>query len=223
MGTLILEVAALGVAVALTSPGSVVAVIALLSLSSGVRRVLAFIAGWLIAIGIIAVLMVLVLQGQDFHSRHTASSRTASAVEIFLGCLLLVVVARMYRRPQHKPKNESQPKWLERVDRSHWLLEVVVGVAMLSYALTLTAAAETLKANVGPLDGALAGLVFGAASIITIAAPLVVAVIAPDRAATVLATWKSWVLAHSRSILLIALAVIGAALVAKGAYDLAAY
>ena len=222
MGTLILEVAALGVAVALTSPGSVVAVIALLSLSSGVRRALAFIVGWLLAIVIIAVLMVLVLQGQDFHIRSTSPSRAASSVEIFLGCVLLVVVARTYRRPQHKPKNQSQPTWLARVDRSHWLLEIVVGVAMLSYALTLTAAAEILKAHVGPLDAALAGLVFGVTSIITIAAPLVVVAIAPDRATTVLATWRDWVLAHSRSILLIALALIAAALIAKGAYDLAA-
>jgi hypothetical protein len=222
VGTLILEVAALGVAVALTSPGSVVAIIALLSLSSGVRRGLAFIAGWLLAIGVIAVLMVLVLQGQDFHARNTSSSRAASWVEVVLGCLLLVVVARMYRRPHDKPKNQSQPIWLARADRSHWLLEVVVGVVMLSYALTLTAAAETLKANVGPLDAALAGLVFGAASIITIAAPLVVVAVAPDRAATVLATWRDWMLAHSRSILLVALVVIGAALIAKGAYDLAA-
>lgn len=148
MGTLILEVAALGVAVALTSPGSVVAVIALLSISSGVRRVLAFIVGWLLAIGIIAVLMVLVLHGQDFHSRSTSPSRAASSVEILLGCLLLVVVAWMYRRPQHEPKNQSQPAWLTRLERSHWLLEVVVGMVMLSYALTLAAAAETLKANV---------------------------------------------------------------------------
>jgi hypothetical protein len=185
-----------------------------------VRRGVAFIVGWLLAIGVIAVLAVLVLQGQDFHSRSTSPSRAASAIEILLGCLLLVVVARMYRRPQHKPKNESQPKWLARVESSHWTLEVFVGVVMLSYALTLTAAAETLKANVGALDAVLVGIVFAATSIITIAAPLVVVAVAPDRAARVLATWRDWVLAHSRSILLIALVLIGAALIAKGAYDL---
>jgi len=50
----------------------VVTVIALLSMSSGVRRTLAFIVGRLLAIGVIAVLVVFVLQGQDFHSRHTS-------------------------------------------------------------------------------------------------------------------------------------------------------
>jgi threonine/homoserine/homoserine lactone efflux protein len=223
VGTLILEVAALGVAVALTSPGSVVAVIALLSLSSGARRGLAFIIGWLIAIGIIFALVILVLQGQDFHSRNTSPSRAASWVEVVLGCLLLLVVARMHRRPQEKPKSQAQPTWLTRLDKSHWLLEVVVGLVMLSYALTLAAAAETLKSNVGSLDAALAGLVFAAASILTIAAPLVVVAVAPERAGAVLTGWRDWVLANSRSILLVALLVIGAALIAKGAYDLVAY
>ena len=222
MGTLILEVAALGVAVALTSPGSVVAVIALLSMSSGVRRGLAFIVGWVLAIGVIAILMVYVLHGQDFHSKQTTPSRAVSAGEVLLGCLLLLVVLRTYRRPQHKPKSEAQPAWLERVDRSHWSLEVVAGAIMLSYALTFAAAAETLKANVGHLQAAAAGIVFAALSIITIGAPVVVAASAPDRAATTLASWRSWVLAHSRGIMLIALLVIGAALIARGAYDLAA-
>ena len=49
-----------------------------------------------------------------------------------------------------------------------------------------------------------------------------VVVVAPERAATVLATWRNWFIEHSRSILLIALVVIAAALIAKGAYDLAA-
>jgi hypothetical protein len=222
MGTLLVEVAVLGVAVALTSPGSVVTVIALLSMSFGVRRGLAFIVGWVLAIGVIAVLMVFVLHGQDFHSKHTAPSRTASSVEVLLGFLLLIVAARTYRRPHRAPKTQSQPRWLAQVDRSHWSLEVVVGAVMLSYALTITAAAETLKANVGKVEAAAAGLVFAAASIITIAAPLAITARSPDRAEHVLAAWRSWVLAHSRSIALIGLMVVGAALIAKGAYDLAA-
>jgi hypothetical protein len=222
VGTLIVEVAALGVAVAITSPGSVVTVIALLSMSSGLRRALAFILGWVLAIGLIAVLMVLVLQGQDFHSKHTAPSRAASAVEVLLGCLLVIVAVLAFRRPHDQPKSQSQPRWLARIDHSHWLLEILVGVVMLSYALTLAAAAETLKANLGPLDASLAGLVFAATSIITIAAPPLLVLRAPDRATRVLTTWREWVLARSRSIGLSALMLIGALLIARGAYDLVA-
>ena len=63
---------------------------------------------------------------------------------------------------------------------------------------------------------------FAATSIVTIVAPLIIVLIAPERAATVLATSRDWVVVHARTIALIALMVIGALLIAKGVDDLAA-
>lgn len=222
MGTLIPEVAVLGLAVAFTSPGSVVTVILLLSMSSGLRRAVAFICGWLLAIGLLAVLMIFVLHGQDFSSKHSTPSRAASIVELVLGCLLLAGSARVYRRPREQKGPQSPPKWLDRIDRIHWLLGVAVGAVMLSYALSLAAVAEILKANLSSLDAAVASLVFAATSIVTIAAPVVIVLVAPDRSAQVLSTWKEWLLGNSRSIALIALMVIGGLLIARGASDLIA-
>jgi hypothetical protein len=222
MGTLIPEVAVLGLAVAFTSPGSVVTVILLLSMSSGLRRAVAFICGWLLAIGLLAVLMIFVLHGQDFSSRHSTPSRAASIVELVLGCLLLVGSVRAYRRPREQRGPQSPPKWLDRIDRIHWLLGVAVGAVMLSYALSLAAVAEILKANLSSLDAAVASIVFAATSITTITAPVVIVLVAPNRSAQVLSTWKQWLLGNSRSIALIALMVIGAILLVRGAYDLAA-
>jgi hypothetical protein len=222
VATLIPEALGFGLAVAFTSPGSVVAMIALLSMSSGVRRALAFLGGWILAIGLLALVLLFVLHGQDFSTKHTTPSRIASAVEVLLGVILFGVSAWAYRRPGRQSKSTSKPAWLERVDRSGWQLEIVVGAIMLSYALTLAAGAEILKANVGGLEAATAELVFAVASIVTIAAPVLVVLIAPDRSAQVLAGWRDWLVANARSIALIALMVIGAFLVAKGAYDLAA-
>jgi threonine/homoserine/homoserine lactone efflux protein len=222
MGTLIPEVAGLGLAVAFTSPGSVVTVIILLSMSNGVRRAIAFICGWIHAIGVLGALMIFVLQGQDFGSRQTTPSRAASAIEVVLGLLLVVVSFRAYRRPRQQTKSQSPPKWLDRIDRIHWLLGVAVGAFMLSFALTIAAMAEILKANVGTADAVVAALVFALASIVTISAPVVVVLVAPDRSAQVLASWKAWLLQHARSIALILLMVIGVFLVVRGAYDLAA-
>jgi threonine/homoserine/homoserine lactone efflux protein len=222
MGTLIPEVAGLGLAVAFTSPGSVVTVIILLSMSNGVRRAIAFICGWILAIGVLGALMIFVLQGQDFGSRQTTPSRAASAIEVVLGLLLVVVSFRAYRRPRQQTKSQSPPKWLDRIDRIHWLLGVAVGAFMLSFALTIAAMAEILKANVGTADAVVAALVFALASIVTISAPVVVVLVAPDRSAQVLASWKAWLLQHARSIALILLMVIGVFLVVRGAYDLAA-
>jgi threonine/homoserine/homoserine lactone efflux protein len=222
VGTVIPEVAVLGLAVAFTSPGSVVTVIVLLSMSNGVRRAIAFICGWILAIGLLAVLMVFVLHGQDFGSRQTTPSRAASAVEVLLGCLLLFVSVRGYRRPRQETKSQSPPKWLDRIDRTHWALGLLVGAFMLTFSLTFAAGAEILKANLGVVDSAVAALVFALTSIVTISAPVVVVLVAPDRSAQVLATWRAWLLGHTRSIALILLMVIGVFLVVRGCYDLAA-
>lgn len=221
VATLIPVVAGLGLGVAFTSPGSVVTIIVLLSTSSGLQRGIAFICGWLLAFGGLALLMVFVLHGQDFSSKHTNPSRTASIVEIALGALLLVSSARLYRRPRSDRGPASPPKWLDRIERTHWALCVLAGAVMLSYALSLAAVAEILKANVSAAEAALAAIVFAVTSIVTIAAPVVVVLAAPARSNQVLASWRAWLLANSRSVALIALMVIGAFLVVRGAYDLA--
>jgi hypothetical protein len=220
MGTLVAEVAALGLAVAFTSPVSVVTVIVLLSMPSGRRRALAFVCGWLIAIAAIGAIAIFVLHGQDFSSKRSTPSRAASALEILLGSLLLLWAIVAYRRRKPPKEGVSEPKWLSRIEGTHWLLAVAVGAFMLSYALSLAAASEILKANVSGLDSAAAIVVFSLTSIVTIAAPIVIAVAAPERAAQRLALWKAWLLGNSRTVVLVVLMVVAALLIVRGISDL---
>jgi hypothetical protein len=220
MGTLVAEVAALGLAVAFTSPVSVVTVIVLLSMPSGRRRALAFVCGWLIAIAAIGAIAIFVLHGQDFSSKHSTPSRAASALEVLLGSLLLLWAVLAYRRRKPSKEAASEPKWLARVEGTHWLLAVAVGALMLSYALSLAAASEILKANVSSLDAAAAIILFSLTSIVTVAAPIVVAVAAPERAAQRLAAWKAWLLGNSRTVVLVVLMVVAALLIVRGISDL---
>src|SRR5213592_4134274 len=156
MRTLVAEVAALGLAVAFTSPVSVVTVIVLLSMPYGRRRALAFLFGWLIAIAVIGALMVLVLHGQDFGSRSSTPSRAASALEVLLGSLILIWAVVAYRRREPSRGSQSTPGWLSRIEGTHWLLAIAVGALMLSYGLSLAAASEILKANVSRVDAGVA-------------------------------------------------------------------
>jgi hypothetical protein len=75
-----------------------------------------------------------------------------------LGALLLIGSWRVYRRPRQEKGPESPSKWLDRVDRSRWLIAVAVGALMLSYTLSLAAVAEILKANVSAVESASAAL-----------------------------------------------------------------
>ena len=222
LGTLLLTVLGLGLAIALCSPVSVVTVILLLSMPSGRRRGIAFLVGWLLAIVAIAAVVLFVLHGEDFSSHKTTPSRAASSVEILAGLIVLVASARAYRNRGARATTSETPKWLARLDRTNWLLATLVGAFMLTYSLTVAAAAEVLKADVSVADGAIAMAVFALASIVTIAAPVVVALAAPERAEARLTSWRVWLLGNSRAIGLIALMVIGALLIARGIHDLVA-
>lgn len=223
MQSLIPTVFGLGLAIAVCSPVSVVTVIVLLTMPAGRRRGVAFVLGWLLAVGVIAAIVVGFAQGQDFSSNKTTPSRAASWAEIAVGAIAVLVSLRALRRrrPQGAPSGGT-PKWLNRLDRTNWLVAVVVGAFMLTYSLTIAAAAEILKANVSAGDEAIAFAVFAVASIASIVAPVVVALLAPDRAERRLAAWRNWLLGNSRLIGLVALIVIGAALIVRGAHDLIA-
>lgn len=222
MQSLIPTVSGLGLAIAVCSPVSVVTIIVLLTMPSGRRRGIAFVLGWLLAIAVIAVVVVGLSQGEDFGSHKTTPSRAASVVEIIVGLAAALVAWRGLRRRGQRVPSSGTPKWLDRLDGTHWVVATVVGAFMLTYSLTIAAAAEILKANVSTTDEILAFAIFAAVSLITILAPLVVVVVAPDRSAQWLAAWRSWLLGNSRVIGLIAVIVIGAALVIRGVHDLIA-
>lgn len=213
----------LGFAIALCSPVSVVTVIVLLSMPSGRRRGIAFVVGWLVAIVLIGALTVFVLHGQDFSSHHTTPSKTASAVEVLVGLLVLAVATRAYRRRGRRVERAGAetPGWLNRLDRTNWVLAVLAGAFMLTYSLTIAAAAEILKANVSTADSLVAFVVFALASIVTIVAPIVFVLAAPERSGETLERWRRWLLGNSRTVGLIALMIIGAILVVRGIHDLA--
>jgi hypothetical protein len=212
----------LGLAIAVCSPVSVVTVIVLLTMPSGRRRGIAFVLGWLLAVGVIAAIVVGFAHGQDFSSHKTTPSRAASWAEIAVGLIAVLGALRALRRRPQAVSNGGTPKWLNRLDRTNWLVAVAVGAFMLTYSLTIAAAAEILKAHVSTEDDVLAFVVFAVASIASIVAPVVVALLAPERSERLLAAWRRWLLGNSRVIVLVALIVIGVALVVRGAHDLIA-
>jgi hypothetical protein len=212
----------LGLAIAVCSPVSVVTVIVLLTMPAGRRRGIAFVLGWLLAIVVIAVVVVAFAHGQDFSSDQTTPSRGASIAEIVVGVIAVLAAVRALRRRGSQAASSGTPKWLARLDNTNWVIATVVGAFMLTYSLTIAAAAEVLKANVSSEDDILAFVVFAVASIVTILAPVVVVIVAPDRSTQLLAAWRGWLLGNSRIIGLIALVVIGVALIVRGAQDLIA-
>src|SRR5215831_1662926 len=220
--TLIPTVVGLGLAIAICSPISVVTVILLLSMPTGRRRAIAFIAGWLVAAGVIGVVTVWGLAGQDFSSRSTTPSRIASALEVVIGAVLSLWSIRWLRRRPRSRSTVQTPRWVQRLEHTHWSLAMAAGAFMLTYSLTVAAAIEILKADVSTAEAALAFALFALASIAGITAPVVLAFADPERSAERLAVWRRWLLGNTRTIGFVLLAAIGLTLIARGLYDLVA-
>jgi hypothetical protein len=218
--TLILTLGLLGLAVAFSSPTSVLAVFVLLGMPSGLWRSVAFVAGWLATIALIGLLVV-VFPALDFHSQRSAPSRAASIIELLVGGLLVFGAVLLRRRPVSAEPKAAMPEWLVRLVGRHWAVAFLAGAVMLTYSLTVVAFLEILKANVDLVDRALAMAVFALTSIVTITAPIAYTAIAPDRAAAQLERAKRSLVSHSRAIQVWLLIVIGVAIIIKAAYDLA--
>ena len=219
MQSLIPSVALLGLAIALSSPTSVLAVYVLLGMPHGVRRAVTFVIGWLVTIGLIGVLVV-VLPTFDFTSSKTTPSRTASAIELLVGAALVGAAVLLHRRPANENPRDPVPGWLVRLVGRHWAVSLVAGGVMLTYSITIVAVLEIFKANVDAIDRAVAVAVFGLTSIVTIAAPIIYTVAFPQRAGRDLERSRRWLILHSRTIGVVLLTVIGAAIMLKAGYDL---
>src|SRR3954451_5764864 len=130
MENLLITVAVLGVAVAFSSPVSVIAVIALLGMPAGLRRAFAFLAGWVATI-VLITLIVLAFPSSDFKSSSSISSRTASAIELVIGLAMLIAAFVIQRRPHEKPSDDDYkdptPEWLVRLVGRHWAVAALAG------------------------------------------------------------------------------------------------
>lgn len=219
MQTLIPTVAGLGIAVALSSVGSIIAVLILLELPRGLRRAVGFVLGWVAMIAVITIVLAL-FPSVDFHRSQTTPSRVTSVVEIIIGCALVVWAVVIHRRPAPATPRDPIPEWLTGLLSRNWFLSAVAGAFMLTYSLTVVAALEVLKAHVSRIDRVFAMLVFGAASIVTLLAPILYAAAAPERAAHALRSAKRWLTVKWPQISAALLAIVGALIVCKAGFDL---
>jgi hypothetical protein len=219
MQTLIVSVVLLGLAVAVSSPTSVLAVLVILEVRSGVQRGVMFVVGWLATIALFGVVLVL-FPALDFQRSQTTPSRVASIAELLLGAALVVGAVLVHRRPVAEVPKDPVPEWLTRLVGRHWAVALAAGGFMLTYSITIVAALEILKAHVSTIDEVVALVIYGVASIVTISAPIVFALVAPERAAAALTGFRNWLTANSRTISVVLLAVIGLAIMGKAVFDL---
>lgn len=198
-------------------PWSVLAGIVLVSTRGGLAKEVAYVVGWTSALTVVALLTAMLAPD----TASTSSSTTPAVVELVVGLLLLAVLALRWRRPPQPGEAPPPPGWLARLDDMAWPFALVLGAFLPNYLVVVAGVNEMLQ--VGLTGGALVavGLGFVMLASIGVAAPLGVLLLRGEGASDVYASWRAWILSHSRAVSYGTGALVCAMLVIKGLSSLA--
>ena len=199
---------AIGLAI---QPWSVLAAIVLVATRRGVIKEIAYTLGWVIALSVVAALTVYF--ASDLPSM--SSSKAASAVELVLGALLALLLVVRWRRPV-ATRDSPEPSWMSRLDKMPWVFAFALGAFLPNYVFVVGGVTEMLQ-----VDWAGATLLIGIAAFVCVAslgvaAPLGVLVFRHGHATEIYASWRAWIIGHSRAVSFGTIGVLAVLLLAKG-------
>lgn len=215
--------AAIGLTLALSlcvalSPVAVASALLLLPTGGQPNRALALLLGWILAILLVA-LVVLLAPGLE--SPDGAPSEPSGYLRLALGTALLVFGARQWKL---RPPSGTEPKippFLKNLTRIGFWRAVLIGAVLLAanpIKLVLVAAAanviDTSMLNMAAQTLLLILFTIGASS--TIAVPVIGYWFFQDRAKPLLGLSRGWLLSHSNLIVTALLFVFGVLLVVSG-------
>jgi hypothetical protein len=158
--------------------------------------------------------------GADVATDTTASD-TANIGQLLLGLLFAALAVRQWRSRPRPGVTVEPPKLFAAVDSMGG--GKAAGLGFLAAAanpknLPLAASAGIGMAQLGVTgsDGAIAVLLFTVLASATVAAPVIVYFAMGDRAASMLAAWKTWLMDNNATVMMVLFAVLGAKMIGAG-------
>ena len=209
---------AIGIAI---SPIPIIAVILMLMSPRPKQLGLGFLIGWLIGV-LVATTVFTLLAGIIPEPDDADDSKPVMAViQLLLGLGLLFLALKQWRsRPT--PGTEAElPEWMSKIDSMKPLM--ATGLALLLSAvnpknLLLAAAAGSVigraDANLG--EELTIVLIFALIASLTVAIPVITAIVAPKKAGVVLDGIRTWLTANNAVIMTVLFIVLGAGVIGKG-------
>jgi threonine/homoserine/homoserine lactone efflux protein len=211
---------AVGVAI---SPVPVIAVILMLFSATALRNGTAFVAGWLV--GLAVVLAVVLALGGLGSSGST--STVAGVVKIVVGVLFLLLALRQWRSRPAPGQEATMPPWMASIDafgvgKAFGIGALLSGVNPKNLGLTLAAGSSIAASGLATGQQAAVGAVYVVIASVTVAAPVLLFLVARDRATTVLERAKEWLTANNAVVMVVLFTVLGAKVLGDGITSLAA-
>jgi threonine/homoserine/homoserine lactone efflux protein len=209
---------AIGVAI---SPVPIIAVILMLFSQRARVNGPAFLAGWVIALAALSTIVYVVSHDGNVATSSTASD-SVSWGKIVLGVALLALARRNWRKRPAPGEEAAMPKWLASVEsvspvKAFGLAVVLAAVNPKNLILTLGAAAGLAQVQgLSTTDAIVAIAVFVVVASLTIAGPVLYALIGGEKARAALDSAKAWLETHNAAVMAVLFLVFGVDLIAKG-------
>jgi hypothetical protein len=219
MGQGISEVLTFAIAVAI-SPIPIIAVILMLFSARAKVNGPAFLLGWVVALAAVSTVVYVLAHDGNVATSSTASD-SVSWGKIALGAGFLLLARRQWRNRPAPGAEAEMPKWMGHIDTLSPLKAAGLGVALAAVnpknlILTMGSAAGLAQLGLSTSDAIVATAVFVALASVTIAGPVVYALVGGTRARAALDSAKSWLGVHNAAVLTVLFLVFGVDLIAKG-------
>src|SRR6185312_9068678 len=219
MGQGISEVLTFAVAVAI-SPIPIIAVILMLFSARARVNGAAFLVGWIMALAAVSTIVYVVSHDGNVATSSTASD-SVSWGKIALGVAFLLLARRNWRNRPAPGAEPSMPKWMGRVESLSPLEAAGLGVVLAAanpknLILTMASAAGLAQLGLSTSDAIVATAVFVLLGSVTIAGPVLYALVGGARARASLDSAKAWLGAHNHAVMAVLFLVFAVDLIAKG-------
>ena len=208
---------AVGIAI---SPVPIVLVILMLVSARAKVNGPAFTAGWMAGVLAVAGAAFLLADVSDAATDPDASDGVAVSKLVF-GVMFFALAHKQWKRRPKPGEEPPTPKLFAAVDtmggaKAGGLGFVACVANPKNLPLALSAGAGMAQAGATGGEGLVALLLFVVVASVTVAAPVVVYLALGDRSADVLASWKTWLVANTATVMMVLFVVLGAKMVGDG-------
>jgi MYXO-CTERM domain-containing protein len=209
---------AIGVAI---SPIPIIAVILMLFSRRATVNGPAFLLGWVVALAVVSTVTYVLAHDGNVATSSTASDSVSWGM-IALGVLLLAFARRNWRKRPAPGDEPAMPKWLGTIEsmtpaKAFGLGVILAAVNPKNLILTLGAAAGLAQVKgLTTSDAVVAVVIFVVIASLTIAGPVVYALVGGARAIATLDSAKTWLTANNAAVMAVLFLVFGVDLIAKG-------
>ncbi len=207
---------ALGVAI---SPIPIIAIILMLLSSRSAANSASFLAGWIVGVTG-ACVVLLVVSGGTGPGSSGSPTTSSSVIKLVLGLGLLALARRNFAKRPKPGQEPDLPTWLSEIDsltppKAAGLGIVLSAVNPKNLILMAGGMVVVSQFHLSGGDEAVVVAVFVLIAVATVAAPVIVARAAGDRAQHLLDSMKAWLTANNATVMAVLLLVLGVALIGK--------